>query len=246
MISMDEGKWLVPFKGRGSSAYTQLNFLWQHENVFVMDNHRAAMWCWLQRIKPTSSHSLFHIDQHYDTRTSHMNEWLKKVPSCWDIPIEDYLSLTVAHPAIGEIPLLSWDNYLSIYLELFGRHLNSVNFATHRVGERPKQEIWEHDVWDVPENLDYWLKPELAPWIMNVDLDYFFCDASDDQPPQRFLSPDFISGVFDVIARKRNDGTIGVVTIALTSTKDLTGGWGPAVETARLGLSRLGIDFALP
>lgn len=234
------------FKGRNRSAYSSLNFLWRYNNIYVMDNHRAAFWCWLQHIDPKKPHSLFHIDQHYDTITSRMETWLQRIPSSWDISINEYLSLCAEHRDIGRSPLFSWDNYLSLYLEIFGQSLVSCNFATHQVGERPKLPIWEHDIWDVPENLDYWLRSESAPWIMNIDLDYFFCDDADERPPQRFLSARFIERCFDVTAQKLADGTIGVVTVALTATEDLTGGWAPAEDVAKGALARLGIDFVLP
>ena len=243
---MADGEWLVPFKGRNRSAYFNLNFLWRYKSVYVMDNHRAALWCWLQHVDPTKPHALFHIDQHFDTITSRMDAWLAGIPSSWDMTIHEYLSLFVEHADTGKVPLFSWDNYLSIYLEIFGQNLTSRNFATHKVGDKPRLPIWEHDIWDVPQNLDYWLRSENAPWIMNCDLDYFFCDDTDDRPPQRFLSSRFIERCFDVIAQKLGDGTIKVLTVALTATDDLTGGWTPAEEVAKRALSRLGIDFVLP
>jgi hypothetical protein len=247
MISMVDGEWLVPFKGRNSSAYWNLNFLWRYKNIYVMDNHRAALWCWLQHVDPSKAHALFHIDQHFDTLTSRMEAWLKRVPSSWNMSIDEYLGLFVEHADIpGKLPLFGWDNYLSIYLELFGSHLTSRNFATHNVGDKPILPIYEHAIWDVPQNLDYWLKPDYAPWIMNCDLDYFFCDDADDRPPQRFLSNAFIERCFDAISQKLDDGTIKVATIALTATDGLTGGWAPAEEVAKRALSRLGIDFVLP
>jgi hypothetical protein len=186
MVSMADGEWLVPFKGRNRSAYFNLNFLWRYKNIYVMDNHRAAFWCWMQHVDPMKRHSIFHIDQHYDTMTSRMEAWLAHVLSNWNISIGEYLSLSVEHRDTGKIPLFSWDNYLSIYLELFGRNLSSCNFATHEVGDKPKPPIWEHDLWDVPQNLDYWLNSEAAPWIMNIDIDYFFCKDAGDNPLSAF------------------------------------------------------------
>jgi len=103
--------------------------------------------------------------------TSRMEAWLEHVPSSWDISIGEYLSLSVEHRDTGKIPLFGWDNYLSIYLELFGQNLSSRNFATHEVGDKPKLLIWKHDLWDVPQNLDHWLNSRAAPWIMNIDID---------------------------------------------------------------------------
>jgi len=58
------GEWLVDFKGRKSSGVYNQNFLWRSGSVYVMDNHRAAMWCWLQHVDPNHPHAILHIDRH--------------------------------------------------------------------------------------------------------------------------------------------------------------------------------------
>lgn len=52
MSPATSGEWLVPFKGRCYSGHYEQNFLWRHGNVYVMDNHRTALWCWLQHVDP--------------------------------------------------------------------------------------------------------------------------------------------------------------------------------------------------
>ena len=61
------GEWLVPFKGRNDSGACDLNFLWRSGSLYVMDNHRAASWCWLQHSGPEGNANVVHIDAHYDT-----------------------------------------------------------------------------------------------------------------------------------------------------------------------------------
>ena len=34
------------------SDFDNLVFLWKTNNVYVMDNHLAAAWCWMQGISP--------------------------------------------------------------------------------------------------------------------------------------------------------------------------------------------------
>ena len=46
-------------------------------SVYAMDNHRAAMWCWLRQLI-RASHILFHMDRHYDCLR--MDEWLENCP----------------------------------------------------------------------------------------------------------------------------------------------------------------------
>src|SRR5262249_14238707 len=103
-----------------------------------MDNHRAAAWCWMQHIDPTKQHSLFHIDRHYDTLQSQMPAWLRHVPERWDkMSIEDYLGLSYAPESApaAQLPLFSFDNYLSIYFHMYGASITARNFATHEHGD---------------------------------------------------------------------------------------------------------------
>ena len=87
-----EWEWIVPFKGRNHSGSVEQNFLCRAGNVYVMDNHRAALWCWLQELDLTAPHSLIHIDRHPDALQSRLDEWLKHLPS-WAAGIDAYLSV---------------------------------------------------------------------------------------------------------------------------------------------------------
>jgi hypothetical protein len=60
-VTMD-WEWIVPFKRRNYSGATHQNFLCRHGNVFVMDNHRAALWCWLQAHDLATPHPLIPLD----------------------------------------------------------------------------------------------------------------------------------------------------------------------------------------
>jgi len=241
------GEWLVNFKGRNASGAYALNFLWKYSNVYVMDNHRAAMWCWMQHVDARRPHSLFHIDRHYDALQSQLNEWLAHMPSAWDLSINDYLTLTYKVPDFGDVvPLFGWGNYLSICLALFGKKIASCYFATHGDGDKPNCKRANHvNMWEVPSNLDYWLNEGPSPWIMNIDLDYFFCEGESDRA-QRMLADGYIDRCIDVVRQKMQDGTIAVTTIALTPTDNFTGGWEPSEALAVRVLSGLGIEFRLP
>jgi hypothetical protein len=136
------GDWLVPFKGRNESGIYNQNFLWRYGNVYVMDNHRAALWCWLQHVDPRSRHSIFHIDRHNDTLQARLDEWLANLPeSLVDLTIDQYLAFSYVPDVLGRsIPVFRWDNYLSIYFALFGKKVSACYFATHREGDQPNHE----------------------------------------------------------------------------------------------------------
>jgi hypothetical protein len=229
MAKLSKGDWLVPFKGRNhSGAYAQ-NFLWRHDTVYVMDNHRAALWCWLQHVDPNSSHSIFHIDRHTDTLQSRLTEWLAHLPSSWDITIDEYLAHSYEWELIGKhvTPVIRWDNYLSIYFALFGSSIDRCHFATHDDGDKPNhRDTFTAEVWELPSNLEYWLDARNKPWIMNVDLDYFFCD--DAESPRLMVSDAYLQRCFEAVRKKIDDGTIAVTTLCLTPDEAFTGGWAPA------------------
>ena len=45
-----EPEFILRFKGRRVSETYEQNFLWKFYSAYIMDNHRAALWCWLQHI----------------------------------------------------------------------------------------------------------------------------------------------------------------------------------------------------
>ena len=125
-------QWNVPFKGRIHSGVANQNFLCRSGSVHVMDNHRAALWCWLQELDLEEPHSLIHIDRHTDTLQSRLDEWMQRLPS-WTADIDAYLAQTYRMEA-HDHPVIRWDNYLSIHLREFGKSLQTVRCLTHKWG----------------------------------------------------------------------------------------------------------------
>lgn len=73
------GKWV---KAMPKDYYNHCSFfeddvmLWQNDKVYVMDNHRDAAWCWLQKCQTEERYNFMHIDQHYDLLDSYYSEAL--------------------------------------------------------------------------------------------------------------------------------------------------------------------------
>ena len=84
-------EFLLPFAGRNHSGATNQNLLCKAGNVYIMDNHRAAMWCWLQEVPEDGVVGLFHIDEHYDTLYSRIDEWKASLPALRGLRIGEYL-----------------------------------------------------------------------------------------------------------------------------------------------------------
>lgn len=171
---MDTG-FILDFRGRNSSAEYDQNFLWRSGSIYIMDNHRAALWCWLQHIKTTSKYNLLHIDAHYDCLNSRLNEWLQALPA--DIgkyTLDKYLGLSyTAADSMSNIPIIRFDNYLSIFLRRYSSNINECVFATHGNGVKPEwantrelscSKLIGGTTWSL----------EQSQWIVNIDVDYFF------------------------------------------------------------------------
>lgn len=241
---MSSTQWVVPFKGRNVSLAKNQNFLWKSENVYIMDNHRAAMWCWLQEVPSDETVSLLHIDEHFDTLYSRMEEWLHHLPELRALSIDQYLALTFPD---GDRPLtlIRWDNYLSLFLERYRQQLQRVIFITHNEGDRPQfKGAFYPQPKNVPGSMGFYLtSPERT--IVNVDLDYFFCD--DDRGQRRLMfSDDYISAIFQSIRTHMDAGRVACLTICLTPDEDYTGGWAQAEALCARVCAILGIEFALP
>jgi hypothetical protein len=237
--------WLIPFRGRNHSGAVEQNFLWREGNSFIMDNHRAALWCWLQEMQAHDSVGLMHIDEHYDTLRQNIQAEIQHLPELRSLSVHDYLALTINLDG-RSTPLIRWDNYLSLFLERYGEKVVRSVFATHEVGDRPVH----HDArypkpQDVPENIDFWMQSIPDQWLVNVDLDYFFFrDHEGSRKPM--FSDQYVKTVFEAIAGMQRAGRIKCLTICLSPDKDCSGGWPQAEQLCSTACQILGLQFSLP
>lgn len=239
----DMGEWLLPFKGKNHSGSVATNFVWKSGNVYVMDNHRVALWCWLQELDLTKQHSLVHIDRHTDTRQSNLVETLNSLP-LWDCGLFEYLEHEFAYS--GNVQkVITWDNYLSIYLSEFGESLECCRFCTHNDGDQPNHSrVMSSDIWCVPSNIDYWLESSKSSSIVNIDLDYFY--SHEYENPKIMVSKTYREEIFSKLKVAVDSGKAAVTTICLTPNTEFTGGWEETEELATEVLSYMGIEFSLP
>lgn len=235
---------LIPYQGKGYSGPVNQNLLWRDGNVFLMDNHRAALWCWQQEIDLYETrHSVLHIDRHTDCLGANLGAHLAAMPDLRGLSIEEYLSAAVDLCG-GTVPLFRWDNYLSIHLASFGRRISVMRSVDHEDGDAPDHpRTIRPSADEVPQNLLFWLQHDSAPWVVNVDLDYFFCQGPDtiDGSGEWFplFSDAFVDTVFEEIRSGMDKGFVAVVTICLTPT-DYTPGWDKCLELSSRILKILG------
>ncbi len=137
-------------------------------------------------------------------------------------------------------PLVRYDNYIDIYRKLYPKHLNKYYFATHDDGNYLEEiESYKPDIWDLQDNLDYWIRNNSGQWILNIDLDYFFVERK--SKTYQFLTDAYISSICDEIEKAIDK--IDVITSALSP--EFCGGWTETIRMAELISDRFSLSFKL-
>lgn len=200
------------------------------------------MWCWLQEINIRHKYDLFHLDRHYDTLYSNINSWTKALPQNFgQLSLSDYLELKLPD---GKTPIISYDNYLSIFLEKYSNRLDTCWFSTYNEGDKPQfPNMQIPPPQSLPNSLEYWLEKGKNPWIINLDIDMFFCDDNHDSRMQ-FHSDEYIKAIGKIIKRMNDKGKIAVITIALSP--EWSGGWKKAIRACNILTRAMEVEFNLP
>ncbi|MEJ5115005.1 UPF0489 family protein [Erwinia billingiae] len=170
-------KWLIPLVDKGSSGAFIVNFLLQEKNIYFSDNHRTALWCWMQHLNEGENVAVFHIDRHYDTlHLSPSSPYTVAFPGAFNLgSIENYLSLN-ASIGTTKTPLIRWDNYLSFFISetKLKNNISCIYLATHRDGSypnNPHNHLFENvEPYNLLEEFDSALEHH-EKLIINVDLD---------------------------------------------------------------------------
>ncbi|WP_432735075.1 UPF0489 family protein [Maridesulfovibrio sp. FT414] len=234
------GDWLVEFQGRNHSTAIKLNFLWQHENVFIMDNHRAALWCWLAALKEEGELNLFHVDRHFDALFSKQDYAHFPHADFEDLSIGEYLACGYDNDFFAVTPLFRWDNYLGLFVEKFRERVGSWAFATHGKGTPPHSIRYAaYEPWEFPAAIGE-LK---GKWIFNLDLDYFFGRMGNGQMG-RLFTDEYIRGWGQALAHAVEQGTVRTLTISLSP--ECAAGWEGAESALQVFLDGFGVNFSIP
>ena len=210
-----------------SSFFENDVMLWQNGNVYVMDNHRDAAWCWLQQCMKEEQYNFMHIDQHYDLLDSYYSESLVAIENNPKMTYNDFARLM--RDEKEKYKLFSWDNYIRIMHELRPNWFKTNLFVTQGYGGDANSDGWGHEKMKIQETsplyllfaikqniIDKWssdLKSENENlrWIVNFDLDVFFCHEYDHV---KIFSDSYIREV----ARLLQEGmdNIQILTIAIS------------------------------
>ncbi|MBT4917005.1 hypothetical protein HN709_00275 [Candidatus Peregrinibacteria bacterium] len=244
---MCKNGFIIPFKGKNPSGAYDLNLLFRKGNFFIMDNHLAAAWCWLQSIDLGKQYNYFHIDRHYDLLDSQLEKWLKYLDEnkikLAEIPIKDLLKLkcSIDSGVHDVFQIFRWDNYLPIFTKTFPSIIAKSFFATHKDGTVP--EWFKMVELDVPSLMNNFLYDsgtgDVKKWILNIDIDYFF--VKHDGKYLQIISDDFILEMCSEIKKRKDD--IQVITLALSP--EFCGGWNNSLRIAKIFSSYFNLGFSI-
>lgn len=227
------------------SFHDNLVFLWKTDNIYVMDNHLAAAWCWMQECNADTRYNFLHIDRHNDLGTNTPFDVYRYIRGNQHLPIDEYTNLSWANDGNHiQVKAFRWDNYITQCSYLFPEWFQDVVFSTRTPlldrSEREKllgTEIHSLSATELLHFIDDKMhvnedaeqlnelvgKPSLK-WIVNLDLDYFFESLGDGC--FQLLTDDYIIALAKRLREVRS--RIQVLTIALSP--ECCGNWGNALH----------------
>jgi len=224
--------YLIPLVHRGDSASSKDNVLWNEGKVYVMDNHRLALWCWFQKIDKTKRYNLIHIDAHPDMSESALKYFKHDL---FAMSLQEYRE---AWQADINMPLFRWDNYIEVFLRKYPELVGKTVSATHHLGSS-KELSEEIRAYDLVKYLGGLFSGSTyvneLPWIVNLDLDYFFSAAPEKL---ELFSEEFVADVAKTIKLGLDSGMVEVLTISLSP--ECCGSW----EKAEKMLSKFNFNLS--
>lgn len=199
--------------GKQKSLEDTLNYFAQMDNIYIMDNHLAAIWCW-DKIPKEKNITLVHIDAHYDLGYSPPGGSIYQTLDLTTVPV--YKLVDYKHD-MGYYHFL-WDNYIHVFNDKYPKLINEFISITHRLGnlsELDGVELKEYDVWHLDSQL--WQKTENTK-ILNIDIDYFF---KQDHGSNFEIFSDSTVDFFSQWLMK-NKEKFDIITVALSPDSSIT------------------------
>ena len=165
------------------SSIDTLNFLCNEGNIYVMDNHLAAGWCWLHHLDPQKGYNFFHIDRHNDLLCNapvDKYEFLRETPR---ITLDEYTALEFKNNFLYKV--FQWDNYIKQVNFLFPNWFEVCYFATsdknvvdnYPASTKNLKIDYSCSPLELYSDINKWISRTENKWILNIDLDYFFDDG---------------------------------------------------------------------
>lgn len=235
--------WIKKPKNTFSDSFVEdVNFLFKKDNIFIMDNHLAAGWCWMKYLDTSSSYNLFHIDRHddlLDDYNSIKSRIIDKKIDVSKLHFKEYCSL-LDYPN-GSLKLFTWDNYIINTKILYPDFFKIKYFATHeKCSENSDFVDIQVSFDELIPNLPYWIgRNNENKWIINIDIDYFFGEI--DSETIQVFSDQYI--VKFAKAVKKSIINTAIITICLSPECSID--WDNSLRITNMICKELGINFPL-
>lgn len=224
-------------KGKNTSLSDELNYFAQQDNIYIMDNHLAAIWCW-EQLDKRYSYTLVHIDAHCDLGYSPSGPFLYRDIDLTKIPITELTSIKQGlHD--WSCGYFLWDNYIHLFNDKYPNVLKEFISITQRLGHETeisnvvKEEL---DIWHLDSPL--WYDDETKK-ILNLDIDYFF--KQDYEEKFEIFSDETIEFFSKWLQKHRN--SFEQITIALSP--ECCGSWDKSITMANRILKSLDIHIEI-
>ncbi len=219
------GEFLIPPNTPHSARVWDNPFLWKEGNVYIMANHRLALWCWLQQKDILGrQYSLIHIDEHTDARRwegGGESECLKEILSKFETIIEfnTYESFQCScryTPGRETRPCVTWDNFVHLAAEakLFQHfYIYSSTGDWHTSLPAYSFNLYKKiaDIY----NLEEVIVGCEGMCVLDLDLD-FFDEESGAFYPEGVTGAELLTQVLESIAKLRHK--ISMITISINET----------------------------
>ena len=248
-----DSQWILNKEKWGKSGAYQQNFLWKSNKypLYIMDNHRAAAWCWGQHVDEKDFFQITHVDYHTDTTYGELKHWMKSLKglSLKDLSFTEYLSLKYKPRELtpGQNHYtFTWDNYITIFYELFKKQIRYFNCCVVE-GEHLPEYIMNEDVFqaflphDVIDEIEAPFQREKS--ILNIDLDFFVYQQNGPRKAEILYTENYIQDIADKVKQKLDEDRFLCVTIALSP--ETSGGWENAVKLSKMLCKRIDDSFTI-
>lgn len=199
------------------SGIYNVNMLYRKENVYLMDNHLSALWCWVKHRQEKiiiGNPQIIHVDHHNDYEEVPNNkETRKAVSKICKQTFEQFISELNEN----NNKRYNWSNYIQYFIILEKEAL--INFYTC------DDEIQEYEMNEIPMILDEDLFCH-ENLIFNIDIDTFFMEHQDEK--YQIYSNRFIEKVGSLIKELKENNRNACITIAMSP--EWCGGWKNALD----------------
>ncbi len=170
-----------------SEPYCALHLLWKDDAapIYIMDNHRAALWCWMNSLRREDRYTFFHLDFHWDLSGYGVD--FTPLEARFDEVRSDLEAFDKLEPPAGNPfghRMLTYENYIRPFFQLFA-NADAAHFGACQSGDTQANYLCAapaiskaHRASELLDRFPQLLANATSRTIINVDLDLF--DAAPD------------------------------------------------------------------